>query len=79
MSALIAVADHVPDREIKQRLDKHLSDLKIPSTIEQVYVERKGSTMTISLKYTEWLTLGYGEYQYDLWQFHFNCTASSAY
>lgn len=73
MSALITVADTLPDNKIRQRLAKQIEALNIPADIDELRLERRAQTMLISLPYSEILTVGFGDYEYELWTFDLLC------
>ncbi len=73
MGSLIRVADELKDSEIQKRIHEQLKSLKIPADIDDVRIDRRAQTMLLSLNYVEILTLGFGEYKYDVWRFNFLC------
>lgn len=73
MSSLIRVADELKDSEIRRRIEEQLKSLKIPADISDVRIERRAQTMLLSLDYVEILTLGFGDYKFDVWKFNFLC------
>jgi hypothetical protein len=73
MGSLIRVADELKDSEIRRRIEEQLKSLKIPADITDVRIERRAQTMLLSLDYVEILTLGFGDYKFDVWKFNFLC------
>jgi hypothetical protein len=73
MGSLIRVADELKDSEIRKRIEEQLKSLKIPADISDVRIERRAQTMLLSLDYIEILTLGFGDYKFDVWRFNFLC------
>ena len=75
MRQLVRVGNVYSDKELREKLRRHMERMEIPATIDAVKIERRGTNTAVSLEYSEVFYIRWQGKDIEVHRFNFRAHA----